>query len=306
MTISVVICTWNRAMLLSTALESLCRMTAPEHADWEVVVVDNNSTDATPEVLDRFGTRLPLRRAFEPRPGLSHARNCGLDVARGDCVVWIDDDVVVDEGWLRAYEHAFRQFPDAAVFGGPIIPRFVGSPPAWLEPGWRAIPGVFTLFDLGPDPIDIPAIDPPHGANFALRLSGTGPVRFDPDLGYRGHLKIGGEETVLLRRLLGSSIRGRWVPAARVDHLIPTERQSLRHVAQYFFGYGLALCRIEIDASVRLAGVPRWLWREAPVAVMRLLRDRITAEPGTWLRSLAHASMVAGQMAGHMRFRRRG
>ena len=81
--ISIVICTWNRERLLESALESLCRAYPPERMKWEVVVILNNCTDGSQGIVDQFSNRLPIVCELEPRPGLSHARNRGIDVASG-------------------------------------------------------------------------------------------------------------------------------------------------------------------------------------------------------------------------------
>ena len=122
MRFTVAICTWNRAWLLPRVLERLTRLQHTQ-SEWEVVVVNNNSTDDTERVLDAFAGRLPLRRAFEARPGLSHARNTAVRWATGDYIVWTDDDALVDADWLAAYVRAAEQHPEAAVFGGPVRPR---------------------------------------------------------------------------------------------------------------------------------------------------------------------------------------
>src|SRR5947209_7995559 len=135
MKFTVAICTWNRASLLARTLEQLTRVEHPAGA-WEVLVVNNDSTDDTERVLDSFADGLPLRRAFEPRAGLSHARNTAVGVATGDYIVWTDDDVLVSAGWLDAYRRAVERWPEAAVFGGPVRPRFEGTPPPWMSASW--------------------------------------------------------------------------------------------------------------------------------------------------------------------------
>jgi glycosyltransferase involved in cell wall biosynthesis len=107
-------------------------MNVPRRIDWEVVVVDNGSTDDTPGVLKSFAGRLPLRNVVETRRGHSPARNRAVDTANGDYLLWTDDDVIVEPGWLAAYADAFARWPQAAVFGGPIRARFDPPPPKWL------------------------------------------------------------------------------------------------------------------------------------------------------------------------------
>ena len=132
MQITVAICTWNRCALLRQALEQMTKLSIPPDVQWELLVVDNNSTDATPDVTNSFESRLPIRRIFEPKAGKSYALNRAISEASGDYILWTDDDALVDKLWLTAYCTAFKRWPDAAIFGGPVEPTFDGSPPPWL------------------------------------------------------------------------------------------------------------------------------------------------------------------------------
>src|SRR5579885_409501 len=132
MLVTVAICTYNRAESLRRTLESLCAMRIPEDVDWELVVVNNNSTDHTDAVIASFADRLPSKRAWEPQQGHSPARNHAVDVANGDYILWTDDDVVVDREWLAGYAEAFRRWPQAAVFGGPISPEYEEPMVRWV------------------------------------------------------------------------------------------------------------------------------------------------------------------------------
>jgi glucosyl-dolichyl phosphate glucuronosyltransferase len=96
MLVTVAICTFNRAESLRRTLALLTTMQVPPRLSLEVVVINNNSSDGTDNVINEFCCQLPLRREFEPRPGHSNARNRAVDVARGDYIIWTDDDVVVN------------------------------------------------------------------------------------------------------------------------------------------------------------------------------------------------------------------
>ena len=124
MLVTVAICTLNRAESLRRTLDTLAAMQVPSDLGWEVVVVNNDCTDHTDEIIASFVGRLPIRRELEPQRGLSRARNRAIDAANGQYIVWTDDDVIVDPGWLNAYVEAFRRWPEAVVFGGAIIPRY--------------------------------------------------------------------------------------------------------------------------------------------------------------------------------------
>src|SRR6516164_1901797 len=123
---SVAICTRNRAELLAECLSAVLIDAGAIAALGELIVVDNGSTDETPEVVERLRVAHPdarLRRLVEPRPNLSLARNLALDEARGAIIAFLDDDAIVHPGWLASCLDAFAACPDAAAVGGEILPR---------------------------------------------------------------------------------------------------------------------------------------------------------------------------------------
>src|SRR4051812_37235025 len=103
MLITVAVCTWNRAGLLDRTLSRMCQLRVPEGVEWELLVVNNNCTDETDAVLARYQGRLPLRRLSEPSQGHSHARNRAVRAARGELLIWTDDDVLVEPDWIAGY-----------------------------------------------------------------------------------------------------------------------------------------------------------------------------------------------------------
>ena len=142
MKITVIICTWNCAELLDRTLKSLRHLHIPEGVSWELLVVNNNSPDNTDAVLDQHMRHLPLRRLFEANQGLSNARNRALTEARGDLIIWTDDDVLVDPHWLAEYHAAAQNWPEAGYFGGMIEPIFEAPPPKWLRRNLDLLEGV--------------------------------------------------------------------------------------------------------------------------------------------------------------------
>ena len=117
LSISVVIITRNRCRDLERCLEAILRV---RRAPDEILVVDNGSTDATREVVDRIATTRPIRYVLEPKPGVSHARNAGSRAARGDILAFMDDDAVPREAWLENIENAFLKSPSIGIVGGAI------------------------------------------------------------------------------------------------------------------------------------------------------------------------------------------
>src|SRR5438309_1029686 len=133
MTITVILCTYNRYQSLRNALDSVAASVLAESVEWEVLVVDNNSNDQTRKVAQEFCTAHPhrFRYLFEPRPGKSHALNAGIREARGNIVAFMDDDVTVHQDWLQNLTAELRH-DEWAGAGGRIVPQWSFAPPRWL------------------------------------------------------------------------------------------------------------------------------------------------------------------------------
>ncbi len=300
MRISVAICTWNRAGSLSKTLETIAVALARTTDPVEVIVVNNNSTDQTDAVIAQFAGSMPLRRVFEPTPGLSNARNAAVCAASGDYLIWTDDDVRVDPDWLASYGSAFRSHPDASFFGGPIIPRFDGAPAGWLAEAWTSVADAYAARDFGEAPFPFSPDRLPYGANFAVRMEDQRPKRFDPRLGRcPGDYWLTGEESRLLLELLSEGKTGWWVPAARVEHCIPPERQTTSYIRRYYQGVGRSeMISFPPSGSLRLFGIPVRICRDWLKWEVRYLWLRATRGPADWLPKLALKSRARGWLQG--------
>jgi glucosyl-dolichyl phosphate glucuronosyltransferase len=293
---TVAICTWNRSALLAQSLERLTTLRIPPGVDWELLVVNNHCTDATDDVIASFAGRLPLRRLYEPEPGLSNARNAAVREATGDYILWTDDDTLVDPGWLEAYVEAFRTSPDAAIFGGPVEPWFLAAPPAWLVSGWPLVSAAFAERDLGPQPLPFDGHRlMPFGANYAVRLGAQRRHLYDPRLGVRGQRIVVGEETKVLKDLMAAGATGWWVPKARVRHCIPPERMTTRYLRRYHYGVGRSWAATEPQADgPTIFGRPRWAWKRALLGEIKYACGRLCRPPTIWLEDLIRASTAWG------------
>ncbi len=266
MFITVGVCTFNRVESLRRALGSLVAMRVPSDLAWEIVIVNNNSTDRTDDIISEYVGRLPVRREFEPRPGKSNALNRAIDVAKGDYIVWIDDDVLVDAGWLTAYVEAFRRWPEAAVFGGRITPRYEAPVEKWVMESEALLGGPYGIRDFG-DRIHPLSVDDedhfPYGANWAIRAVEQRAFRYDPELGPVGNRYRTGEEYDVIHRVLGSGAIGYWIPEAMVEHCIGRNMQTVRHIAGYYESLGETLAFRNSAATAAAPfwfGIPRRIW----------------------------------------------
>lgn len=308
MRLTVAICTYNRAPLLHETLQQLARVRVPDDVEWELLVVNNNCTDGTDAVVESFETRLPIRLLHERTPGQSAARNLAVAKATGDYLVWTDDDVLVDEDWLGAYTRAFRQWPDAVVFGGPIEPWFEGEPPEWLESIFEHVRPAFATIDLGPHPVPLaPPEHLPYGANMAFRTAEQRRFVYDVSLGLKPGGQMRGEETALLWNLLASEGAGWWVPDAKVRHFIPAGRQTWTFLRRFYAGYGHYLAQAAPDfTSAQLLGRPRWLWRSLASSMLKYAGRRVTgAPPPGWIEHFKDFHIALGHLRRHPNTRRR-
>lgn len=298
---SIAICTRNRSALLAGALESMVALHLPGAVEWEFLVIDNGCSDDTPAVVSSFEGRLPLRRCVEPVAGLSHARNRALVEAKGEWIVWTDDDVLVDPLWLVSYEQSLGRHPEAAVLGGPIDPLFLQPSPTWLRRGWRSVGTAFALRDLGSEEIALTEEHCPFGANYAVRADVQKAHPYDPALGRAPGRMTGGEEVQVIRTILRGSAAGWWVPGARVRHVIPRERQSLHYLRQFFLAQGDVISSRLLGGSGSqpprmIFGRPAWWLWHWMVLEGRYRVLRLTAAPEVWLPALARSSVVWGQL----------
>jgi glycosyltransferase involved in cell wall biosynthesis len=264
--ITVVICTWNRSKLLKQTLERICGLACPSNIDWELLVVNNCCNDDTDEIVDKLTANLPIRLIHQPIPGLSNARNKAVEKAKGDYIVWIDDDVLVDRNWLVAYVNAFIKYPEAAVFGGPIEPCFEGAPPDWLINNWSCFTHAYAIRDFGDKYIALQVEGNllPYGANFAIRMSEQRRFLYNPEFGLKKtEIKLD-EESQVIKSILEHGFPGWWVPEARVKHWLPQARQSLDYLKRYYFGVGRTLKMYsQLEKCPQIFGHPRWLIRQA-------------------------------------------
>lgn len=261
MHVTVAICTWNRAKLLDATLTQMRQLRIPAGVTWELLVVNNNCSDETDEVLARHVTALPLKRLFEARQGHCPARNCAIAATTGDILVWTDDDVMVDPEWLAEYVAAFERWPEAGVLGGAVDPWLEEEPPAWFRRHWDQIKGLFVVRELYESAFPAPKEWTAVGANMAARGRIAKAYPFDERLGRVGATLSGGDDCEWLKRMQEDGFQFGWVGTARVRHFIPKERLTEQFLKKWFEGAGRTSLRMGgDDLGPRLFGVARWMW----------------------------------------------
>ena len=281
MRLSVVICSYNRAESLRRVLEAMETQVTPAELAWEVLVVDNASTDHTRAVADAFVARRPdrFRALHEPKKGKSNALNLAIAEARGELLAFTDDDVEIASGWVAAVVRAFDDH-DCAGIGGRIVPSFSFGRPDWMRDlSVRWIRGPLVQFELGDEPRRLEIS--PYGANMAFRKAvfaryggfrtDLGPGAGAPNAGAR--VGGGAEDVELGGRLLRAGEILMYIPSAVLSHPVEPERLSKRYFEKWWYRHGRA-SMVEDDPppdAVTYLGVPRYLLRVAGESAARWL-----------------------------------
>jgi len=250
---SIIIPTFNRAGLLRSALESVQQLKVPQGWAAEILVIDNNSSDHTPKVANdsaRSGP-LPVRHIVETRQGLNHGRNRGIQEGSFGHLVYLDDDMLVDPGWLEGYVEAHEQFnPDAVI--GPVDPMFEEPPPDWMTK--RMIESVTSSYSQKGDQLILVPKEHAHelpGCNFAVMKSAALEAGgFHPSLDRCGAEMLAGGDWELGERLVSLRKKIAYSPKCRIRHLISKNKISLDGLRSRWEGMGAtsgALAKIRGD-----------------------------------------------------------
>jgi glycosyltransferase involved in cell wall biosynthesis len=228
MTVTVAICTWNRAEALAVTLDHLTRLRIPAGVDWELLVVNNNCTDDTDAVCQRFAGRLPLRLLHETRPGKSFALNLAIERAGGSHILWTDDDIDVDPEWLNAILAAFEREHADWVFGVTEV-KWPSAPPPWYDS--RYFLGHFGGLNYGDQSFVVATADRKFfGANCAgTRAAHQALGGFRTDLGLFGGKRGVGEDIDLFDRAFRANMKIVYTPDARVFHRVRTVQLPKRY-----------------------------------------------------------------------------
>jgi len=274
MKITVILCTYNRCQILGKALDSIAASILPDSVEWEVLVVDNNSSDQTRQTVEGFCTRHPgrFRYVLEPQPGKSHALNAGICRALGEILVFTDDDVTVEPGWLRNLTAALCDGKWAGA-GGRTLPERSFVPPPWLPPDMRCALAPLAIFDRGTEVCEL--TEAPFGNNMAFRKAvfekhGS----FRTDLGPRpgSPCPQKSEDSEFGTRLLAAGERFRYEPSAIVYHCVPPSRVQKQYFLEWWFDKARAEIQafgIPPDTKSYVGGIPLYLFRRLAVWTLR-------------------------------------
>lgn len=297
MLITVALCTHNHVDRLERTLCDLRRLRTPSYP-WELLIVDNASSDRTPELLATGlwrPTGVPIRIVREERLGLSSARNRAIDEAAGEYVIFIDDDETPDANWLTAYDEVIRTArPDA--MGGRIEVMFEGGArPAWLQ---DELLGFLGRLDHGlpTGRIDNPRT-PIYGGNFGFRKQIFDRIgRFDTGLGRKGTVNTGGEDVDMYRRLIDAGCTVWWVPQALIHHQIQSAKLRRGYFLDLHYRQGRAEGTLRRGSASRMP--PLYLFPQVARACGAAVSAIVTDGRKRSLRKEMNVAYFLGYLSG--------
>ncbi len=307
MKLSIAIATWNRAGLLRQMLDSITALRIPGDVELEVLVCDNNSTDETAAVVQQFAdgvdankqlhSQVKVRYLLEREQGKSHALNLLVTEANGDWLLFVDDDVLLDPGWLEGYVDGAKQYADAGCLSGVVDPWLESEPTRRQRMLLDLFPEVFGVNRFEQDqPMDA---EKPHvgGANMALLRSAIPDGGYDTELGLVGKERLNGEDVEIVREMLKAGGGGWMLADAKVRHYIPAGRIRARFVRMWQVAIGRNWRRSRGRPEPGRFGVAWWAWREM---IRRAVRAIVRWRP--WPTEAYYKSMVeAAQYWGYLR-----
>lgn len=285
--LTVAICTHNRCNDLRITLSSLMTSSQSFCDSWELLVIDNNSTDQTIAVVKEFETLLPLRYIFEPQEGLSNARNRAIQEASLPFLVFTDDDVEIQPGWLAAYAQILCLHPELAFAGGKVIPSWMGIPPDWfLDFAQSYLKGVAVWYEEGDKGwYYSQEHEPFYGANVGFQISALLTLGgFDPRFGMTGSQLGVGEETIAIERLSKKGFLGAYIPSAIVRHRIYPIRWTRRFIFRYAVADGKRVAKvIQFPNSTQLFRQTTILFLKIAMNSFAYLTFSILRESRNWV-----------------------
>lgn len=236
--ISVIICTYNRADILKATLSSFLDCVRTDIV-CELLVIDNNSSDNTKEVVMSIAEKdSTIKYYFESKQGLSEARNSGIKLSKGDIIAFVDDDVYFDPFWLIEVVRIFQDYPEASCMGGKSIPQFEIGKPDWITDNLLTLYGSTNSGDtikwmLYPEH--------PFGLNMAFKRAAFDQIGvFNLGLGRKKKNLLSNEESEVFWRVNQTGLRVIYTPKALLHHRIPHERTRKEWVLARYYWQGIS------------------------------------------------------------------
>ncbi len=248
--LSIVLSTFNGAACLQEVLDGYLTCNRPSTA-WELIIVNNGSTDNTEDIIRHFAGKLPLTLLRHDVPGKNGSLNYALSIAKGDLIVLTDDDAIPDIDFILAWEGILSEAENYDIFGGKILPRFPGPIPEFLEKNRQHFPALFAAIDLQHGPVDKHSI---FGPNMAVRRRVfDGGLMFDEAIGPNSsqHYYMMGSESEFCDRADREGLKFWFNSKAIVTHIIRPHQMSREFVKARAFRHGCGIAyRESIESDI--------------------------------------------------------
>jgi len=305
MDISIIICSYNRSMNLPECFSCLENQEITDPIQWEVLLVDNNSTDKTKDVTENFISKstLNIRYLFESQQGLSAARNKGISESESTYLIFIDDDIRVTQNWLQSIYSTFKQF-DCDAVGGRIHIESPEKLPKWISPDMY---GFLGHQDFGTSLHQIDGIkESPFGGNMAIQRRVFNLIgNFDVNMGRKGEgFKkeeiFKGEETDFFNRLVAAAGIFYYHPDALVFHKILPHQLKKGFFLSLHNNSGILQAKSDTTTYKReFLGVPLFIYPQLFRAFWRYLITTLTKGPNQSMRQLMNVSYFLGMFSSY-------
>jgi glycosyltransferase involved in cell wall biosynthesis len=284
--LSVIICTRNRARKLATLIQCLGSQRDIEKLNWEIIIVDNNSTDNTKEVAYAFseGSNLRINYIFEPRTGLSYARNIGILVSKGSYILFIDDDVLIPKEFVSNVLFGVQEFPEFHIFGFRVLADWheTTKKPLWInfKKPFNLVQSFLPTHDLGKEPLQYPNrySRNPIGAAFLIKkeiIENLGPFREDLGAGQSGLC----EDTEFFWYAILKGYKILYWPYAAIYHPVLPDRPTLNYLHKWYFNLGKSLYLVKNSGRLLnnrkkpLLGIEGFITNKLPPIFEKILLD---------------------------------
>jgi len=270
--LTIAVCTYNRADFLASCLQHLARQQT-NHI-YEVLVIDNHSTDNTTAVCKDIQAQFPelqFKYFLETQQGLSFARNLAIEQARGKYLSYLDDDAYAHPNYVQELCQYLDQHPEVMGLGGKITPQYQQQAPNWMSK--YLLPLVAGL-DMGHTPKAFSKRKFPIGANMAFRKSVLQELGgFNTELGRKGSFLGSGEEKDLFLRMKKQNLSIFYVPTVQVAHYIPVSRTQASYIQQMAHGIGTseALRLKDAPISARIGKLGEELLKVGATLILALV-----------------------------------
>ncbi|MBU3951873.1 MAG: glycosyltransferase, partial [Proteobacteria bacterium] len=266
--LSVIVCTYNRCRSVETLINAFERCERAENLDWELLIVDNNSRDATRQTIETIQkTNKTIRYAVETKQGLSHARNRGIEKSHGNYLFFMDDDAVPDRHFLTDVCKVIKDLPQVQIIGTKVISYFPDKPKWFATSGPYALRGILGIYDLGIHYRKLTPKDPtPIGSGLLIKKSWFEEWGgFDTRLGVKGNARITGrdEDTDLMINAMASGTILYYSPIPLVHHYPDLSRYDIGKLRLMFFGSGYFGKSFDKAGMKKILGVERYLLKRA-------------------------------------------